>query len=50
MCLGKRFVDCQTCGGRFHRPLFQHTTTTAASLLAEIREAEALSSRTVLAD
>lgn len=36
MCLGKRFVDCPFCGGRFHRPLFEHTQCNAETLQALI--------------
>ena len=24
MCLGKRFVNCNECGGHFHRRIFTH--------------------------
>lgn len=28
-CVGKRFVNCQTCGGLYHRPIFNHVSRNA---------------------
>jgi len=35
-CLGRRYVECHSCGGRFHRPLFQHICTTSDTLIREL--------------
>jgi len=35
-CLGRRYVECLSCGGRFHRPLFQHICTTSDTLVRDL--------------
>lgn len=36
-CLGKRFVNCSSCGGHFHRPTFAHSRNkTRSEILASV--------------
>lgn len=49
MCLGRRFVDCEACGGKFHRPIFRHVHTTVGALLSD-RNSPDISSDAMLGD
>ena len=38
LCVGKRFVDCSSCGGHFHRPMFRHIHRTALDVTEDFEE------------
>lgn len=36
LCVGKRFVECTSCGGHYHRPMFSHIHRTAMDVEDEL--------------
>ena len=38
VCLGRRYTECQHCGGRFHRPLFHHARRDPVSFAESLQE------------
>lgn len=36
LCVGKRFVECTSCGGHYHRPMFNHIHRTAMDVEDEL--------------
>ena len=36
LCVGKRFVECTSCGGHYHRPMFSHIHRTAMDVENEL--------------
>ena len=37
LCVGKRFVECTSCGGHYHRPMFSHIHRTGMDVEDELQ-------------